>query len=389
MVLDLVQSNRLWTKVKEYVPAADDLLAEPMRWQYKEALENALKAEVLGYTQACRYQRSKARSDYLNGYYTRNLKTRYGLIIGLRVPRCRRRRFRSKYYRRYQRRQAEVDEWLRELFINGASTRVVGQLLKRMFGYGVSAGTVSSVNKALDIEVRAFHRRLVGDDYVFLFLDGVTQKVMSYGKLVKKVVLVAYGVKANGVREVIDYRVVTGETVHDWEVFLSDLYRRGLAGDNLRLVVTDGGKGLLAALELVYPHITWQRCWVHKLRNVAGYVPRRLQKECLAGARRIYQATSQRLAVARFKDWRRVWQKRVPKAVHCLEKDLGGLLPFLDQHPKLWRKLRTTNVIERLFRELRKRTKAMYFFANEDSCHRIIYAIFRNYNRKMEGSPLW
>jgi len=387
---DLVKSNRLWPKVKEYVGDPEqELIATEMKRRLRIALEGALKAEVLGYTRASRYQRTKQRSDYLNGYYLRNLVTRYGLVVGLRVPRRRQGGIRHQVFRRYQRRQKAVDDWLRELFINGVSTRTVGQLMRELLGCAVSASTVSAINKTLDHEVRAFHRRPVSNDYVYLFLDGVTQKVMSYGRLIKKLVLVAYGIKLDGTRNIIDYRVVKGETEHDWQVFLNDLYRRGLTGEYLRLIITDGGKGLLAALELVYPHVPWQRCWVHKMRNVAGYVSRKQQKECLAGVRRIYEAPHQRGAVQRFKEWRRVWQRRSPKAVHCLEKDLDGLLPFFTQDPKLWRKIRTTNVIERTFRELRKRTKSIYFFTNEDSCQRIIYAIFMNYNRKMEGKPLW
>ena len=388
--LSTAKLNQLWSEVKDYYTDWEKAVyGEPMRRSLKELLEGALKAELLGYTKAGWYQRTKARLDYRNGFYRRNLITAFGLIPQLLVPRRRGGGFRTRVFHRYRRRWQVVDDWIRGIFILGVSTRAVGWVMKELLGVPISAGAVSAINKALDQQVKVFHERGVGDDYRYLFLDGVVQKVMSSGRLVKKLVLVAYGVTVTGVRAVIDFRVVKGETAHDWEVFLTDLYRRGFKGANLRLVVTDGGKGLLAALELVYPHVAWQRCWVHKLRNVTCYVPRRYQLECLAGARKIYLAANRREAVQRFKEWKRRWQTKVPKAVHCLEKDLDGLLTFFDEDKKLWVKLRTTNAIERLFRELRKRTRSMYFFSDEHSCHRIIYALFTNYNKKWEGSPLW
>jgi len=382
--------NQLWSEVKDYFMDWEKAsFGEPMRRSLKVLLEGAMKAEILGYTKAQWYQRTKERMDYLNGFYSRNLTTSFGLIPKLLVPRRRKGGFRTRVFQRYRRRWRVVDDWVRSLFINGVSTRAVGWVMKELLDTQISAGAVSAINKELDKQVNTFHRRLLTDDYVYLFLDGVVQKVMSCGKLVKKIILVAYGITTKGVREVIDFRVVKGETEHDWEVFLSDLYRRGLKGEFLRLVITDGGKGLLAALEMVYPHVAWQRCWVHKLRNVACYVPRRYQAECLAAARKIYLASNRREAVQRFKEWKLAWRGRVPKAVHCLEKDLAGLLTFFEQDKKMWVRLRTTNVIERTFRELRKRTRSMYFFANEASCNRIIYALFVNYNKKWEGTPLW
>jgi len=389
LILNPSKLNQLWSEVKDYFTDWEKAsFGESMRRSLKTLLEGAMKAEILGYTKAQRYQRTKERMDYLNGFYSRNLTTSFGLIPKLLVPRRRRGVFRTRVFQRYRRRWRVVDDWVRSLFINGVSTRAVGWVMKELLDTQISAGAVSAINKELDKQVNAFHRRLLTDDYVYLFLDGVVQKVMSCGKLVKKIILVAYGITTKGVREVIDFWVVKGETEHDWEVFLSDLYRRGLRDEFLHLIITDGGNGLLAALEMVYPGIDRQRCWVHKLRNVACYVPRRYQVECLAAARRIYLASSRREAVQRFKEWKLAWQDRVPRAVHCLEKDLAGLLTFFEQDKKMWVKLRTTNVIERTFRELRKRTRSMYFFTNEASCNRIIYALFVNYNKKWEGTPI-
>jgi putative transposase len=350
----------------------------------KVLLEDAMKAEVLGYVRARWYGRSSRRRDYRNGYRYRNLGTAFGLIRRLQIPRTERWGYQPGIFGRYARRTVVVNRFIRELFITGVSTRNVGMVMRELVGHRVSASTVSVVNKDLDQQVRAFQRRQIRDEYVYLFFDGVRQRVVSCGRAVKKIVLVAYGIRLDGKRGVIDFRVAKSESEHDWTVFLNDLYRRGLIGEHLRLIITDGCPGLHAALDMIYPHVGWQRCWVHKLRNVANYLPRRYQKECLKEAKGIYCAVSYQQAVSRFKRWCRRWRDKVPKAVHCLEKDIENLLVFFNQDKKLWVKLRTTNMIERLFKELRRRTRPMSLFANVASCERIIYALFAKYNKKWE-----
>jgi transposase-like protein len=169
---------------------------------------------------------------------------------------------------------------------------------------------------------------------------------------VKKALLIAYGIKHSGQREIIGFRLAGSESASEWESFLWDLYRRGLKGENLRLITVDGGKGLLVATSSVYPHVPRQRCWVHKLRNIAHRLPAKYREGCLAGARKIYLATNYRKACARFRDWAREWRGLVPKAVECFEEDLEELLTYLKEDASLHSKLRTTNAIERLFREL-------------------------------------
>jgi putative transposase len=377
--------NQLWAEVKDYyVDWEQEAFAEPGRRMLKDMLENAMKAEVLGYVRRRRYERSKEMIDYRNGYYHRNLVTSMGLIPRLRVPRMRKQGVRTKVFRRYKRRWKEVDEWIRGVFIAGISTREVGWVLKELLQAQVSASAVSLITKQLDHQVRLFHRRLLKDEYVYLFLDGVVKRVVSCGKAVKKVILVAYGIRQDGQREVIDYRIAKSESEHDWTVFLNDIYQRGLHGEQLRLIITDGGRGLLAALDMLYPHVARQRCWVHKLRNMAACIPRRYQAACLKEAKRIYAASNYRMAIQQYKTWCQKWRRKVPKAVHCLEQDIEDMLLFFDHDKKLWIKLRTTNVIERFFKELRKRTRPMSLFANKESCNRILYALFAKYNKKWE-----
>ena len=186
----------------------------------------------------------------------------------------------------------------------------------------------------------------------------------------------------------VDFRSAPSESAAHWEAFLRQLSARGLKGLQLKLVVTDGCTGLHAALDVVYPYVARQHCWVHKLRNVANLLRKSQQEDCLKGARAIYQATTRRQAVRAYWVWARRWRNEAPKTVACLERDLETLLGFLACPPAHHRKIRTTNAIERCFREVRRRTRPMSCFNNDASCERIIYAVFSHLNRNWEGKPL-
>jgi transposase-like protein len=186
---------------------------------------------------------------------------------------------------------------------------------------------------------------------------------------------------------VLDFRLAASESAGAWEAFLEDLYRRGIKGAKLELITVDGGGGLNAAQEVVYPEVARQRCWVHKLRNVSGKVRVKHRQACLRGARRIYKAKSYRVAVQRCRQWAAKWRELEPRAVACLEEDIEELLVHmrvLRKEPELWKKVRTTNVIERQFRELRKRIRPMCSFANGESCQRIVCGLFQKANRRSE-----
>jgi transposase-like protein len=306
----------------------------------------------------------------------------------MKVPRDREGMYRPGVIERYQRRQERVNGLVREMFLSGVSTRKVQEVLRPILEAPLSAQAVSRITRSLDREVRRFQERRLSDDYRYLFLDGVTLKVKGAVGVKKKLVLCAYGIKSDGTRELISFRQGTAESEAQWQAFLDDLYRRGLEGKGLELITTDGCPGLHQALATVYPYVPRQRCWAHKLRNVAARLKRRHQEECLKGAKGIYQAETRREAVARFHFWAKGWRHLEPEAVTCIEKDLDELLPFLDCPRQHWRKIRTTNAIERAFREIRRRTRPMSCFQNADSVDRIIYGVISHLNNNWKGKPL-
>jgi len=374
-----------WRQVK--TDFWEDVTTET-RQLVKRVLEESMKEELVVYTQAQWHERTGQARPYRNGCYTRTLSTALGCLTELRVPRSRDGQFHPTVLPRYQRRQAAVNGLLRETFLAGVSTRRVGEVVQPLLGVRWSASTVSTVTKTLDAAVRQFHRRPLLDEYQVLFLDGVTMKVKDALGTKKRVYLVAYGLTVFGQRVLLSFRQAPSESQACWEAFLNDLYRRGLEGTPLQLVVTDGGKGLHAALAVVYPYVKRQRCWVHKLRNIANKLPRKSQAACLQEAKTIYQAPTRREAVARFHHWERHWHAMAPKAVACLRADLEELLTVLDFPEPQRVTLRTTNVIERCFREVRRRTRPIGCFTNAASCDRIIYAVCHRMNRLWQDRPL-
>ncbi|HEX9014724.1 MAG TPA: IS256 family transposase [Chloroflexota bacterium] len=356
-------------------------VGEEVRSVVKRILEGSLEEELSMRLGAAPYSRKEGRSGYRNGGYSRSLSTRWGLL-DVYMPRARTRQAPSEVLGRFQRREAKVDSLVREAFLRGISTREVGDVLEPILGCRPSAQTVSRITRSLDGEVRRFHWRRLGDDFRYLFLDGVTMAVKHPGGVAKKLVLTAYGVRPDGTRVLLDFRLALAESRNAWEAFLEDLFRRGLEGGSLLLIVTDGCPGLASAIGIVYPRIANQLCWAHKLRNVAAKLPRRHQEACLNGARRIYLAANAREAGQRFSAWATEWRPIAPRAVSCIGSEMERLTAFFECPAQDWRRVRTTNAIERSFREVRRRTKPMSCFQNNSSCERIIYAVISHLNQR-------
>jgi transposase-like protein len=356
----------------------------------QKLLETTMEIEVQDLAGAKRWQHYTGRANYRNGSYSRNLWTAYGWINSMKVPRVRYGGIEFKAFKKYQQRTGRINALISDMFLCGVSTRRVKEVLRTLYGQNmVSASTVSGITKELDAAVNKYHRRNIGDGYLYLILDGVYIKAKSPIQSKRRCILVAYGIKTDGICELIDFRIAAkGESASAWENFLQSLYNRGLNGANLKLICIDGGKGLAGALNLIYPDIAIQRCWAHKLRNVANYLPKKLQKTCTSQARDIYNAENVGHALKAFKTWSQTWRPISPKAVECIEADLEELLNFYKCPKPMWVKLRTTNIIERVFREVRRRTRPMSCFTNTASVERIIFAIFNRQNNVWKENPL-
>jgi putative transposase len=274
------------------------------------------------------------------------------------------------------------------MFIAGVSTRRVEEVVKPLLGRGYSAQSISNITKRLDLEVRKYHRRKLEDKHLYLIFDGVVLKGKDLLGAKKRSLLCCHGIDKFGHREMIDFTIGDGESEADWTRLANSLYKRGLTGETTDLIIVDGSPGLRAALNMVYPEVDVQRCWVHKLRNVSNKLKKSDREKCISEARRIYLAPNQKKAVEIFRKWEKSWREKCPEAVDCLKKDLSDLLHFLTRPKQHQIMIRTTNVIERTIREIRRRTRPMNSFTNDKSIHRIIYAIFDYLNRKWQIKPI-
>ncbi|MDQ7841039.1 MAG: IS256 family transposase [bacterium] len=387
LLTDLTLTD-LWKEVKDPATLWGDLTLEAQR-TLKLLLQNRMHEELTAYLHAPRYRRVRARQGVRNGRYVRALTTTWGTIPNLEIPRAREKGFVPSVLPRYQRRMPEVDRLIQAVFLAGISTRRVGRTLAEILGDTVSASTVSAITRTLDHAVAAWHRRPIQDEYRYLILDGLSLRVKTPDGTKRRLILVAYGITQDGRRRVIDYRLAKTESQGAWEGFLINLAARGLVGERLALITTDGHRGLHAALELVYPTAPRQACWVHVLRNVAQRLRVRDRERCLTLARRIYEARSRPAAETALRQWARLWEPIAPAAVACLLRDWEALLAFYTVPQRDWRKTRTTNAIERAFREVRRRTSPMTCFTNDASCDRITYAVVHNLNEQWQGRPLW
>jgi transposase-like protein len=346
----------------------------------KQILEDRMKANIDSYLEEMAV---RGEEDRRNGRYSRHLLTELG-DVELEVPRTRRYSA-LKVVRAYSRRVRRIDRMILSCFVLGISTRKVAEALLPVLGERVSASTVSRVGKQLDQVVKAFHRRPLKDQYRVLIFDGVVLSRKSGVGALHRPVLVVLGIRPDGKKEIIDFRLAPGESALAWEAFFNDLYRRGLKGEGVELAVTDGGAGLLAALPLVYSQVPLQRCWAHKIRNILDKVKKIDQTRVKRSLHKIMDAEhlmGARHAAKRFVDR---WDLLYPKAVGCLREDLEELLMFFSFTDRSWwKKIRTTNAIERRFREVRRRTRPMGVFSDRTSVERILYAVF-SYENKQQG----
>lgn len=383
VIRSLPQAYRI-IKEMELIPDGESEYRSTARESLRRILEDRMHDRIDRHLEGMAL---RDEEDRRNGFFSRHLLTELG-DVSLCVPRTRRMSG-VGVIRAYSRRAVQVDQMILSCFVLGLSTRKVSHALMPVLGEAVSATTVSRVSRILDVSVAAFHRRPIRRRYRFLFLDGVVLKRKTGIGSVKRVVLVALGMTEDGKKEVIDFTVAHGESQAAWDAFLSDLYRRGLRTEGLEMIITDGGKGLLAALPFVYPGTPTQRCWAHKTRNIMNMVRKADREAVKKDLARISNAKGLRQAQNALKRFAHKWTILYPKALASLKECEEELLTFFKiQDPNIWKKIRTTNLIERRFRELRRRTRPMGVFSDKTSMERILYAVFVHENFKNKtGGP--
>jgi len=345
---------------------------ELLKGLMKEALEEILEGEMTETVGAERGERHAGRRGYRAGYYHRGLVTRIGKLE-LRVPRDREGRFSTELFERYQRSEKALVSALAEMYIQGVSTRKVKAITEELCGHAFSASTISRINKALDVTLKRFAERHLEEAYPYLILDGRYEKVRIDGVVQSQAVLVAIGINWDGRRQVLGVELAQRESRSSWKAFLSRLKSRGLSG--VEFVVSDDHAGLKRAVAELVPEAVWQRCYVHFLRNALDYLPRKADDDCLQELRWLYDRRDLKEAQQDLQAWLQRWQSRYPKLTDWVEAQIGETLNFYRLPRQHHKHLKSTNMLERLNEEIKRRTRVVRIFPNEASCLRLVRAL--------------
>jgi putative transposase len=338
---------------KEVFAEQEDFL----RGLIEQVLQQVLESEMDEALGAEKGQRTPNRLGYRSGYYSRTLVTRVGKLE-LRVPQDRQGRFRTEVFERYQRSEKALVAALAEMYVQGVSTRKVKAITEELCGHEFSASAISRINESLDEELAKFAGRKLEEEYPYLVLDARYERIREDGVIRSQAVLVAIGMN-----------VVSKGALE----FLEKLRDRGLRG--VQLVVSDDHSGLRKAIREVLPEALWQRCYVHFLRNALDYLPRKADDDCLTELRWIYERRTGQEARQDLAAWLARWAGRYPKLCRWVEENIEETLTFYVLPLAHHKHMKSTNLLERLNEELKRRTLVVRIFPNTASCLRLTRAL--------------
>ena len=346
----------------------DDLFKQML----KESIQQYLEAEMDEVLGAGKWERNEGRRGYRSGYYTRSLVTRVGKIE-LRVPQDRLGRFSTEVFERYQRSEKALFLSLAEMYVQGVSTRKVKKITEQLCGQSFSASTVSRLNKQLDKSLKRFAERPLEEDYPYLILDAKYEKVREDSVVRSRAVLVAIGINWDGRRCVLAVDLANRESTSSWRDFLLRLKNRGLHG--VEFVVSDNHAGLKKAIIEVLPNSSWQRCYVHFLRNALDYLPRKADDDCLKELRWMYDRRSLEEARKDLAAWLLKWQTTYPKLCDWVEESIEETFTYYKLPIQHHKHMKSTNMLERQNEEIKRRTYVIRIFPTAESCLRLVRAL--------------
>jgi len=362
------KDTRVSSLMQETLFASDDAMRQLLQRMIQEVLE----AEIQTFLQAESYERTDTRKGYRNGYKPRMLHTRVG-TLELLVPKDREGHFRTELFERYQRSEKALMLSIAEMYIQGVSTRKVKKITETLCGLDISKSQVSELSKKLDTEIEAWRNRPLTKEYLYLVADARYEHMRKNGSVTGHGVLIVIGIDKDGYREPLGVWTADSENETSWTDAFNDLKKRGLRG--VKYVVSDDHKGLKKAVFRCFQGALWQRCQVHFMRNILSHTSRKDRAYIISLMREITAAGSAETA-----------RKRIVETVGLLERTHPKIADMLDEHgeeilavyhlPEPHRKrMRSTNMIERLNQEIKRRTRVVRIFPNEASCVRLVSAM--------------
>jgi transposase-like protein len=356
------------TEVKALLTEDRDFL----RPLVQAVLQELLEAEMTETLSAAKSERTPQRLGYRSGHYDRTLVSRVGKLE-LRVPQDRDGRFSTELFERYQRSEKALVAALAEMYVQGVSTRKVKAITEELCGHSFSASAISAINVKLDEELARFALRRLDEAYPYLIVDARYERVREAGVIRSQAVLLAIGIGWDGRRSILAVELANRESRSSWREFLLGLRERGLSG--VEFVVSDDHAGLRQAIVEVLPEAAWQRCYVHFLRNALDYVPRKVDDDCLRELRWLYDRRDLGEARHDLAAWLAKWQATYPKLCSWVEEHIEETLTFYRLPRQHHKHLKSTNLLERLNEEIKRRTHVVRIFPNAESCLRLIRAL--------------
>ena len=339
-------------------------------------IQDCVNEEFALQIRAQKYEHAPNRLDERQGGYERNLTTTFG-TSRIRIPRVRFNNIKVHYslFEKYQRRQKKFDRMVLLSMLLGHSVRKQRRFFHAFLGDAVSHTTASRLIKSLEGDLQHFRTKPIPDIYKYLIIDGLWVKVYN-GRLKDMVILFVLGVTLDNKKEIIAFKLAKGETEEEVTALLNDLYRRGLEGKNLKLIASDGAKGIRAAINMVYPYAKWQLCYVHKLRNLIKHIryKQRHRASLMRQARAIYDSGTKRQAIKRFEKFCARWQEREPYAVKCFRDGFLETLHYFE-FAEDKNMISSTNHLERDLEEVRRRIKIQGYFKSSRSANLWVYGI--------------
>jgi len=360
------------SKLVQILQASSSTGADPILSLLQHTIQQVLEEELTAFLKAEPYTRTEQRRGYRNGYKPRTMKTRVGRLE-LMVPKDREGRFQTELFEKYQRSEKALVLAIAEMYVHGVSTRKVKKITEELCGLEISKSQVSALVKGLDAEIGTWRKRPLVKRYPYLVVDALYEKVRHAGSVVSRGVLTVTGIDADGYREVLGVWCADTESEASWSAVFLELKSRGL--HDVSYVVSDDHTGLTKAIDRQFQGAIWQRCQVHFIRNVLGKVQKKDRQQVLALLREITGASCLESA-----------QNRLREAINTLENTHPKVADMLDHHgeeilavyalPMHHRKrMRTTNMVERLNAEFRRRTRVIRVFPNDAACVRIVSAL--------------
>lgn len=358
-----------------------DLLVKNSSDAFKEllasCLNNILQAEASEQIGAAPYERTETRSDSRNGTRERDLNTRIG-TISLCIPRYRNQPFKTMLFENYSRSEAALVSTMAEMVVMGVSTRKVSNVMETLCGKSFSKSTVSEACKELDEKVKKFRERPLPAIFLTLAVDAIYLKVRENHRITSKALMVAVGTHNNGHREIVGVELYDNESKETWRSFLSSLHERGIK--TVRMIISDAHEGILYAIGKVFPATPWQRCQTHFSANILDKAPKKCQKAIHAMLLEMYQSKTMEDAIRKRDQIASEYRDIAPEAIECLELGFDDAMTVM-VFPESWRKLfRTNNHIERINKEIRRRTNVIGIFPTSESIVRLAGSVLVEIN---------